>query len=235
MKIYVNGCDYVYGTGLSNPTLHNWPALIGKKIQATIINNSHSDNTNQSIVYDTIKNLKNNYDLFLISWTTYSKFEFYKNKNIQRESFDPKTQFTIKEKPKREWVEMLYTNWYNELYSLKVWLQQIIQLQSVLSNQNYLMINAVDNLLPLWLGDIKSFHKQFARVIDISNINDEQIVDEYNEIQYYNNIIDKNKFYRWGDFAISDITYPRNSAGKILEEGHEFISDLIINHLCLRR
>ena len=215
MKIYINGCDYVYGSGLSNPILHNWPALIGEKTQATIVNNSLSNNTNQSIVYDTIKNLKNNYDLFLISWTNYSKFEFYKTKNIQRESFNSNTYFTINEKSKREWVEMLYSNWYNELHSFKIWLQQIIQLQSVLSDQNYLMINAVDNLLPLWLGDIKSFHKQFARFIDITNVNDEQINDEYNEIQYYNSIIDKNKFYQWGNFAISDIKYPRDVNGRI--------------------
>ena len=67
-------------------------------------------------------------------------------------------------------------------------------------------------------------------------MNDEQIFEEFKEIQYYMSCIDISKFYRWEDFSIRDLKskFDCGSGGHLLENGHAHLSELIYNHLCLK-
>ena len=81
MRIYACGCSFTYGDELIDPTKSAWPARLAEKLSASIDNNAVSGGTNNRTVYQTIKNTQKNYDLYLIAWTTYSRFTFYKSDN----------------------------------------------------------------------------------------------------------------------------------------------------------
>ena len=53
-----------------------------------------------------------------------------------------------------------------------------------------------DKLIWLLINSVKE-------LINFSVMTDEQIIDEYKEIQYYISLIDFSKFYRWNEFYIA--------------------------------
>ena len=238
MRIYACGCSFTYGAELKNPNKSAWPARLAEKLSATIDNNATNGGTNARTLYQTIKNTQENYDLYLISWTTYSRFTFYKSDNNFETNFNPHLEHTLYGNKKfyRNWGQDLYKYWYNDLFAFKLWLQQIIQLQQVLKNKNYLMTNTMENNLSIWLSPKESFGSYVKELINFDLMNDEQIIDEYNEIQYYISLIDTSKFYRWNEFCISDLckTFPCGPKGHILEEGHAQLANLIHQHICSR-
>jgi hypothetical protein len=235
MRIYTNGCSFTYGDELKSPNDSAWPVLLSKKLNGQIVNDAVSGGTNQRTVYRTIKNLEKEFDLYIIAWTTYSRFTFYKSDNNFEINFTPTlTHSDYKDKSSyRDWGKILYTEWYNELYAFKLWLQQIIQLQAVLKNKNYLMINTTPNRLKFWLTDKDHFIDSVKKFINFSLMNDEQIFEEFREIQYYTSIIDNSKFYQWREFAITDLcsNYLSGPGGHILEDGHAHVANLIYNHI----
>jgi hypothetical protein len=238
MKIYANGCSFTFGDELKNPNESAWPVMLANKLNGSIYNNAISGGTNSRTVYNTIKNSWQDYDLYLIAWTTYTRFTFYKSDNNFEINFNPqlKNKIYSEEKFFKQWGETLYKVWFNELYAFKKWLQEIILLQRFLDQQPYLMINTFDNNLKLWLSDESSFIKNIKSLINFDIMNDEQIFEEFKEIQYYISCIDISKFYNWEDFSIRDLTskFDCGSAGHILENGHAYLSELIYNHLCLK-
>ena len=240
MKIYANGCSLCYGAELQSPQDSSWPALISKHVQGTLVNRAIEGGTNQRTVYHTIKDIKDNYDLYLIAWTQYSRFTFYKSETNFEVNFTSNLNHSLfsNESFYKDWGHTLYKHWYNELFAFKLWLQQIIQLQQILKDKNYLMINAFPNDLLNWLAPKDSFISSVKNLINFELMNDEQIIDEYNEIQYYISLIDTSKFYRWDDFSIQKFVYdekfPVGPGFHDLEEGHKTLSNLIIDHLCLK-
>lgn len=232
MKIYANGCSFTYGDELVNHKRDAWPMLLGNH---EVFNDAVSGGTNQRTLYRTIKNSEKDYDLYLIAWTTYTRFTFYKSDDNTEVNFNPSLVNApfVHDSFFKDWGRTLYKHWYNELYAFKLWLQQIIQLQYFLKDKNYLMINTMNNQLSYWLSSETNFMSSASKFINLHIMNDQQILDEFREIQYYVKLIDINKFYKWGDFAIVDLaqqfkTGPRHH---ILEEGHMYLSNLIKKHL----
>jgi hypothetical protein len=240
MRIFSCGCSFTYGDELKDPNISSWPALLANKLQASINNKAVGGGTNARTIYHTIKNIKDNYDLYLIAWSDYSRYTFYKSDdNLEinfTSSLNTATHLsgTIYEKIYKNWGSEFYKNWYNELYAFKLWLQQIIQLQAVLKNTNYLMINTFNNNLSTWLAPKESFINSVKSLINFDPMNDDQIFDEYNEIQYYISLVDFSKFYKWNDFYIGQLcdVFPCGLEGHFLEEGHEHLANLIYQHLC---
>jgi hypothetical protein len=231
MKIYANGCSFTYGDELIDPAKTAWPAILANKLNSTVVNDAISGGTNSRTMYHTIKNIQQDYDLYLIAWTTYSRFTFYKSDNNFETNFNTQLKHTLysSEKFYADWGITLYKHWYNELYAFKLWLQQIIQLQSLLSNKNYLMINTMDNNINRWTVNKESFINSIKPLINFDIMNDKQLFDEYNEIQYYISIIDFSKFYQWNKFYITQLgsQFKCGPAGHILEEGHAHLAELI--------
>ena len=235
MRIYACGCSFTYGDELKDPNISAWPAKLAEKLSASIDNNAVSGGTNTRTVYQTIKNTQENYDLYLIAWTTYYRFTFYKSDNNFETNFNPNLTHSLygNEKFYYDWGNDLYKYWYNELFAFKLWLQQIIQLQQILKDKKYLMLNTMENNLSKWLAPKESFTESVKDLINIDSMNDEQIFDEYNEIQYYISLIDFSKFYCWNKFYIGQLTtqFPVGESGHILEEGHEYLANLIYKHV----
>lgn len=235
MRIYACGCSFTYGDELKNPNKSAWPAKLAEKLSASINNNAVSGGTNSRTVYQTIKNTKENYDLYLIAWTTYSRFTFYKSDNNFETNFNSNLIHSLygNEKFYYNWGNNLYKYWYNDLFAFKLWLQQIIQLQQILKDKKYLMLNTMENNLSKWLSPKESFINSIKELINFSSMNDEQIIDEYEEIQYYISLVDFSKFYRWDEFYIGQLTtqFPIGENGHILEEGHVYLANLIYKHV----
>ena len=236
MRIYACGCSFTYGDELVNPKIQAWPALLANKLQSTVDNYAIGGGSNYRTVYQTIKNIKNNYDLHLIAWTSYSRFTFYKSDNNYDVGFSPclsTSSLYVNEKYYYNWGNDLYKYWYNELFAFKLWLQQIIQLQQVLKDKKYLMLNTMENNLSKWLAPKEYFINSVKGLINSDIMIDEQIFDEHREIQYYISLIDFSKFYRWNEFHIMELCdrFPCGPERHILEEGHEYLANLIYRHV----
>lgn len=236
MRIFACGDSFTHGEELLDPVNSSWPALLAKKLDATITNTAISSGTNARTVYQTIKHLQDGYDLYLIAWTGYARFTFYRSDNNHDVSFIPQLSFEhgySSDPSYRKWGETLYKYWYNELYAFKLWLQQIIQLQKVLGNNPYLMINTFDLELENWLAPRDKFTSAVKHLINLDVMNDKQIIDEYNEIQYYISLIDFSKFYHWGEFYIAQLgaTHKQGKNGHFLEDGHKHLAELLYTHV----
>ena len=234
MKLYTNGCSFTYGDELDNPSTSCWPALIAKDLELELVNDAMSGGTNDRTVYRTIKNLQSNFDIYVIAWTSYYRFTVYDHFNSDI-NFNP-SLLNSKYKDNaffKNWGEIYYQHWFNELYAFKKWLQQIIQLQHVLSAHNYIMVNTMENNLLKWLSPKETFIQNTKKLICFDQMTDTQILDEYKEIQYYNTIIDKTKFVGWGTFTLAGIpaSFARGESGHILEDGHRHVAEILKNHI----
>jgi hypothetical protein len=207
MRIYANGCSFTYGDELESPSTTAWPALVADHHGAKLINDAVSGGTNARTVYRTIKYLQEDFDLYLIALTTDTRFTVYKSDNNFEINFNPQLKNILygNDDFYRTWGKTYYTTWYNQLYAFKLWLQQIIQLQAVLGNRQYLMINTMSNSLNKWTAEWPNFIDQVKSMINFDIMDDDQIFAEYKEIQYYVKQIDVSKFYKWNQFAIQDL------------------------------
>ena len=220
MKIYSIGCSFTHGDELQSPSTSAWPMQLAQKLGATGVNDAVSGGTNYRTVYRTIKHLSNSFDLYIIAWTTNTRFTFYKSDNNFEINFNPQLVNKLYKDQSfyRDWGKTLYANWFNELYAFKLWLQQIIQLQAVIKKP-YLMINTMDNHLKNWLVEKNQFINSVKWLINFDIMSDDEIFDEYQEIQYYVSCIETEKFYRWNNFSITDLCtqFPCGAGGHILE------------------
>ena len=98
------------------------------------------------------------------------------------------------------------------------------------------MVNTMGNNLSRWLAPKDQFIESVKSLINFDSLNDEQIFDEYKEIQYYASLINKDMFYKWDTFVIQqlNLNFKRGPGGHFLEEGHAHLSELLYQHLCLK-
>jgi hypothetical protein len=185
-----------------------------------------------------MKQTKENFDFYIIAWTSAARYTFYKSDNNHEINFNPQlvnTHYGRKDFY-HNWGKTLYKHWHNELYSFKLWLQQIIQLQLVFNEtkKKYLMINTMPNNLDVWLASRNQFITAVKELINFDVMTDDQILAEYDEIQYYVSLIDVNNFYKWNQFSIIDLTtqFPCGAGGHILDQGHQCLSNLLYHHIC---
>lgn len=237
MKIYAIGDSWVYGYGLDNPSVESWPAILSKKLNAELCNDSCLSGSNAHFLYRAIKHLENDIDLYIIGWTHTSKFTFYKSDNnhdihfnfkLQQDQYGDQDYY-------KSWGKTLYRTWHNRLYAFKLWLQQIIQLQTMFSRfgKKYLMINVHENNLKQWLTPWPEFIDSTKKLINFNLLDDKQILDEYNEIQFYVSQIDKKYFYRWNSFYLQQLEKELllDKNGHPSSKGHEYIANMLYNSI----
>jgi len=174
MKLYFNGCSFTYGDELKSPEKDSWPSLVASNLKSDFLNHAVSGGTNDRIIYKTLLNVKD-YDYFFIAWTSYARFTEYNPVDNFEINFNPALKLNaslhyshdLKENyPKyKNYGEMYYKHWYNELFEFKKWLQQIILLQSFFDQheKQYLMLNAFNNNLSRWLQPADSFIESTKR------------------------------------------------------------------------
>ena len=235
MSLFFIGCSHTYGDDLSRPAEQAWPALVAKTKNKEFVNLAVSGGSNERIVYHTVKN-SNNFDHFYIAWTYLERFTRYQQDNNFEINFNPQLKhsaysgnfwFT-------EYGKLHYAFWHNELYAFKLWLQQIILIQRYLEakNKSYTMINSCPNNINRWTSDSKLFNNNVKSLLCFDIMNDDQLFDEFKEIQTLQNEINLNNFLGWGTWSITDLhsLYPVGATQHLLEEGHRAVADYILKH-----
>lgn len=244
MNLYFNGCSFTYGDELRCPEYSAWPALVASALGCDFVNDAVSGGTNDRLVYRTLSSLID-YDWYFVAWTNYARFTEYNpvdnyeinfNAHLNldtslHQSNDLKTNYD----KYSHYGRMYYAHWFNQLFEFKKWLQQIILLQSFfkLHKKNYLMLNTVNNHLPLWLESREKFIDSCRCLIDFFDyVNDDQLLTEHDQIQKMHSLIDKTRFVGWNQWHIVDLcaTHPCGISGHILESGHSEVAKKVLEH-----
>jgi len=227
MMLWTTGCSHTYGDDLEYKK-QAWPFLLATKLGIECTNNAVSGGSNERIVYETLKSEK--CDLVIIAWTYKERFTRYDKNNFQI-NFNPQLKHTLYS-DKAEFVDygkLHYAYWQNTLYSFKLWLQQIILLQNYLkqNNQRYLMLNAAYNQYDIFVTKQENFNDSVRDYVCFDQMNDDQLLAEYSEIQKYIDMIDTRCYYNISQFHITDLhkCYATGSTGHLMEEGHEEIAN----------
>jgi len=244
MKLYFNGCSFTYGDELKNPQETAWPSLVAKQLNYKFTNDAVSGGTNDRTVYKTIQNV-HNYDYFFIAWTWYTRFTEYNPIDNFEINFNPRLNLDVSGHYSndlklnyskfKDYGELYYKHWYNDLFEFKKWLQQIILLQSFFKQKNkpFLMLNTSHNNLSLWLQPQDTFIVATRHLIDFfEHANDRQLLDEHKHIQNLNSMIDRSTFIDWSDWSITSLksTYASGPGGHILEDGHQAVANKVIEY-----
>ena len=95
------------------------------------------------------------------------------------------------------------------------------------------MIKALAVNLKNWSSESDKFISSVKHLINFDAMNDAQILDEYKEIRYYLSLVDKSKFYNWGEFNITQLCneFECGPNGHFLEDGHAYMASLIKNYI----
>ena len=133
----------------------------------------------------------------------------------------------------KDYGQMYYANWYNDLFEFKKWLQQIILLQSFFKQQHkaYLMLNTSGNNLLSWLQPRDKFINSTKHLLDFFDyLNDDQLLNEHDQIQDLVSMINFSTFVEWNSWAITDLTssYKCGLGGHLLEDGHQAVANKVI-------
>ena len=234
-NLFFIGCSLTYGDDLSSRETHSWPALIAKDTNSTFENYAISGGTNERNLYHTIKNT-DQFDHYYIAWTFMSRFTRYRKDNNFEINFNQQliNKLYGDDLSYSAYGKIHYQYWFNELFAFKIWLQQILMLQSYLKDRNlsYTMINTAHNNIDKWSSPWESFIVNTKNLLCFDIMNDEQLFEEHQEIQKYIKEIDKKHFLGWNTWSIEKLLpqYPVGPTNHLLEEGHRAVADYILKH-----
>jgi hypothetical protein len=234
MRLYFNGCSHTYGDDLRDRN-QAWPAVLARTLGCDFVNDSVSGGTNQRIMYRTIKNL-DQFDKIYVAWSYTDRFTRWRSDNNHETNFNIHLKHNMygNTKEYREYGRLHYGYWHNELYTFKLWLQDILMLQSLLERHNkpYVMINAANNQLDRWTVDREYFNDSVKSLLCFDAMDDSQLLAEHLEIQSLVQHINKKRFIGWNQWWITKMhdQYPVGPTGHLLEDGHSSIAKYIIDH-----
>ena len=235
MKLYFNGCSHTWGDDLVSPQTQSWSSLVAKNLNCKFVNDSVSGGTNDRIMYRTIKNIRD-HDKFYIAWTYTTRFTRYRSDNNHDVNFNPQLKNSLygNSREFKDYGQLHYAVWYNELYAFKIWLQNIILLQRFFQSENkpYVMVNATHNNIDKWTAAWQDFNSSVQSLLCFDLMNDDQLYAEHCEIQQLVEQIDLEHFLGWNTWWITDLnkTYSVGSTGHLLDQGHQAVADYILKY-----
>lgn len=235
MKLYFNGCSHTAGDDLLEPNKTAWPAVLSNSLGCEFLNDAVSGGTNDRTIYRVIKNI-DLYDKFYIAWTYTNRFTHYRrdnnyevtyNINLYNDMFKTNPDFI-------DYGNLHYKLFHNELFHFKLWLQQIILLQSYLKGKNkkYVMINAAHNFLSHWTADWGTFNSEVKDLLCFDIMDDDQLHNEHLEIKHLVEQIDFTHYLGWKNFTIHGLykSFPLGPTRHLLEDGQRAIADYILQN-----
>lgn len=235
MRLYFNGCSHTYGDDLIDPYSQSWPAVLSKELGFDFLNDSISGGTNDRILYRTIKNI-DQYDKFYIAWTYTSRFTRYRSDNNHDVNFNVQLTHSLysNDPDFKNYGTIHYRVWHNELYEFKLWLQNIILLQSFfkIKNKRYVMLNSNNNNINRWSVDCKDFNDSVKSMLCFDLMNDNQLIEEHKEIQTLLSQIDYSHFIGWNSWWLTQAcsSFPVGPTKHLLDDGHKYIANYILTH-----
>lgn len=236
MKFYFNGCSHTFGDDLTNKS-NAWPYLVANNYNADCFNDGISGGTNDSILYNTLKNI-DKYDKFYIAWTYVSRFTRYRSDNNHDVNFNVGLVHQLYENNSEfiNYGKLHYSYWFNELYAFKLWLQQIILLQNTFKQNNkpYKMIFLIKNNINEYTSSRQSFQNQVQLLKSFDITSDKLFDQHFEEIQNYVSLIDDTHLIDWNSdyIEISKLSkvFATGKTNHLLEDGHRAIAEYIIKH-----
>jgi len=201
-KILCIGDSFTFGEELPHPNTQSWPSLLASANNWNVNNMGKSGASNDRSVRILFDEIDNNYDLIILSWTTYLRFEVFNVKSNTPVSLAPKTFM----EHGAYWAKSFYGDWCNNLFLYKRMLTQIIQTQSYLKliNQPYIFSMAF-NVYP------DSSFSEFKSLL---------------------NKIDTSLFFQWPNTLNSIVEgLPRGINGHPLNQGHQKIATEMNNFI----
>jgi hypothetical protein len=235
MRLYFNGCSHTWGDDLADPSTTAWPAVLSRNLNAEFLNDSSSGGTNDRIIYRTINNI-NQFDKFYIAWTYTTRFTRYRSDNNHDVNFNPHLVHSLYGNDSNfiNYGKMHYQTWHNELYAVKLWLQNIIMLQRLFETERkpYVMINSNNNHLDRWLSGRNDFNNNVKSLVCFDQMDNDILLQEHHEIQQLISLIDTTHFIGWNIWCLTDELdhYPVGKTGHLLEQGHKATAEHILKH-----
>jgi hypothetical protein len=233
MRLYFNGCSHTCGDDLDVPETQAWPALLAKEHNCDFLNDAVSGNANDHIIYRTIKNA-HEFDKIYIAWTYIERFTRYRSDNNHVVNFVPRLINALYSNDPDfvNYGKIHYVTWYNQLYSFKLWLQNIILLQRYLESLNkpYVMVNVDNNNIDRWTTSWENFNSSVQSLLCFDLMNDEQLYREHEEIQHLLTQINFDHYIGWNTWWLTKDSFPIGATGHYLSQGHEHIAKYILEH-----
>jgi hypothetical protein len=235
MRLYFNGCSHTWGDDLEDPARQSWPSVLSNWLDCDFVNDGASGGTNDRIMYRTMKHV-DHFDKFYIAWTYTSRFTRYRSDNNHDINFNPQLVHELYSTSTefKDYAHLHYKFWHNELYTFKLWLQNIVLLQRFFesSNKPYVMINSTNNLIDRWTVPWQNFNNSVQSLLCIDLMSDDQLSDEHEEIQKLIEKIDFSKFIGWNTWHITKLCdqYPVGVTGHLLDQGHEQVAEYILKN-----
>jgi hypothetical protein len=136
--ILTAGDSFTYGEELDNRLEEAWPYLLGQHLNSPVENLGQCGESNDTIVRLVLRALgQRRYDLVVVGWTHWARFEVWNEKNRQPVTVMPASQIDL------PWIRDYWRYSYDDDYSIGRWAQQAVLLQGFLKSlgQPYLFIN----------------------------------------------------------------------------------------------
>jgi len=233
MRLYFNGCSHAYGTDLDAPKTQSWPAILAKETNCDFLNDAVSGNSNDQIMYRAIKHA-NQFDKLYIAWTYLERFTRYRSDNNHTVNFNSHLSNTLYSRDPDfiNYGKIHYAAWHNQLYSFKLWLQNIILLQRYLESLNklYVMVNADNNNIDRWTTAWSNFNSSVQSLLCFDLMNDDQLYQEHEEIQQLLTQINFDHYIGWNTWWITKDPFPLGPTGHYLSQGHQHVVQYILKH-----
>ena len=233
MRLYFNGCSHTYGDDLDLPATQAWPAILANKLGYKFLNDAVSGNANDHIIYRTIKNA-GQFDKIYIAWTYVERFTRYCAYNNSVVNFNPNLINGLygNDSDFVNYGKIHYAVWYNNLYSFKLWLQNIIMVQRYLESvkKSYVMVNTSNNLIDRWTGTWTDFNSSVQSLLCFDLMNDDQLYQEHEEIQQLLSQINFDHYIGWNTWWITKDSFPTGPTRHYLSQGHEHIANYILEY-----
>jgi hypothetical protein len=215
-KVLTVGCSFTYGDELSNRVRDAWPYLLAKQNNWDVTNLGQSGGSNDRNIRIVFENIKNDYDLIIVAWTTCNRFEINStnNKGTSTRLSPIDISISLADKINFKWALEYYANHHDRFYNYQKWLRQIVLLQSYLKqrNQKYIFCNTFG----IW-SDLKevSYEDFMPKLSDLTD----QIDSEY--------------YVEWPKWGMLDWMgdCPKGPGGHPLELGHQRIAEKINEHI----
>lgn len=233
MRLYFTGCSHTYGDDLDQPAVQSWPALLANKLGCEFVNDAVSGNANDHITYQIMKNCQD-FDKIYIAWTYIERFTRYRFDNNYVVNFNPQLNHALYGRDVEFWHygKMHYAVWYNDLYSFKLWLQNIILVQRYLDSlqKPYVMVNSNNNLIDRWTTPWPDFVSSVQSLLCFDLMDDSQLYQEYQEIQSLLTQICFDHYIGWNTWWLIKDSFATGPTGHYLSAGHEHIANYIQKH-----
>ena len=145
MKLLVAGDSFTYGHNLKDRHLNSWPNVLNKRLGYQLIDKSKPGVSNQYIIDAVLETVQTQtVENIIIGFTDISRYELFQDNDTVQ--IIPNRKI-VQNEAVEQYDQLYLKNFYNELYLLKKFINQVTMLEAFLKSKkiNYIFFNAFGN------------------------------------------------------------------------------------------